>query len=77
MKKSTIQSVLFATFILGYTTFNASAQWKWQDPKPTGNPLLSIFFISSLQGWTVRDNGTILTTNNGGTNLMRPDNNRL
>lgn len=38
----------------------------WQNPKPTGNSLLSVDFVDELNGWAVGRNGTIINTTNGG-----------
>jgi len=43
------------------------AKWTWQNPLPQGNRLFSIKYISSTEGWSVGEHGTILNTNDGGT----------
>ena len=44
----------------------ASAQWHWQNPKPQGNPLRSVFFLDPVNGYAAGDLGTIIKTTNGG-----------
>ncbi len=43
------------------------AKWTWQNPLPQGNRLFNVKFISSTDGWSVGEHGTILNTNDGGT----------
>ena len=40
--------------------------WVWQNPLPQGNDLNGVAFTDSTRGWVVGDNGTILTTSDGG-----------
>jgi photosystem II stability/assembly factor-like uncharacterized protein len=42
------------------------SQWEWQNPSPQGNDLRGICFINSEEGWAVGWGGTILHTENGG-----------
>ena len=49
-----------AMLLLAY--FSADAQWRWQNPLPTGNQLLSVHFIDSINGCAVGELGTILRT---------------
>ncbi len=44
----------------------AQSEFYWQNPKPTGNNLLSVTFVDELNGWAVGRNGTIIHSNNGG-----------
>jgi len=44
----------------------AFPQWQWLNPLPTGNNLLSVYFIDSTLGFASGENGTILKTTNGG-----------
>jgi photosystem II stability/assembly factor-like uncharacterized protein len=50
------------------TTIQLEAQWVWQNPKPTGNDLLSIKFINQTTGWFAGRSGTIFKTTDGGVN---------
>ncbi len=34
--------------------------WSWQNPKPQGNSLESVHFVSATTGWAVGNAGTIL-----------------
>ncbi|GAB1350864.1 hypothetical protein MASR1M107_30790 [Ignavibacteriales bacterium] len=43
-----------------------NAQWFWQNPVPNGDNLHDVYFIDSLQGWTVGSMGTVFRTTDGG-----------
>jgi len=58
-----IVSIIIFLFILSY---QISAQWEWQNPKPTGNRIKAIYFIDSLNGIAVGVCGDILNTSDGG-----------
>lgn len=45
-----------------------SQGWEWQNPLPTGNPILCSDFVDSLNGWFGSSAGTILHTTDGGNN---------
>jgi len=40
--------------------------WFWQNPKPQGNELNSVYFLDNIIGYAVGDAGTILKTMNSG-----------
>lgn len=42
------------------------AQWQWQNPLPTGNPLNDVAFINENKGWIVGITGTFHYTENSG-----------
>jgi photosystem II stability/assembly factor-like uncharacterized protein len=52
--------------VLTVLAVSARAQWFWQNPKPQGNILHSMFFINSQEGWAGGENGTIIHTADGG-----------
>ncbi len=57
------------TFIIALFFVNgAMAQWYWQNPIPQGNSLQSVFFPSPNIGYAVGWDGTIIKTNDSGTN---------
>jgi len=52
---------------LALLAFNPSfAGWFWQNPRPQGNPLASVYFVDPDTGYAVGESGTILKTTNGG-----------
>jgi photosystem II stability/assembly factor-like uncharacterized protein len=47
---------------------NLYSQGTWESvDSPTNQFLTSVYFVDSLYGWAVGDSGTIIHTNNGGT----------
>src|SRR5687768_2336386 len=63
-------SVFFLASIAPASTAHAQASnlgWVWQNPRPQGNPLLSIHFAKDkLHGLAVGSDNTILRTEDGG-----------
>lgn len=51
----------------GITPSFQASQWTWQNPYPQGNPLYSVKYISTTEGWAVGESGTIMKTTDGGT----------
>lgn len=45
--------------------------WCWQAPRPSGNEVISSWFLSSQVGWTVGDSGEIHKTADGGKTWTR------
>ena len=39
--------------------------WKWENPKPFGDPIQQVFFRGSVNGWMVPKNPTLLRTTDG------------
>lgn len=39
--------------------------WKWENPKPLGDPIQQVFFVDSVHGWMVPENTTLLKTTDG------------
>jgi photosystem II stability/assembly factor-like uncharacterized protein len=62
------RSYLILYIVFWVLTIQAHAQWVWQNPKPTGNDLLSIKFINQTTGWFAGRSGTIFKTTDGGVN---------
>jgi photosystem II stability/assembly factor-like uncharacterized protein len=58
------------TFLAMFLTMNASGQWVWQNPYPQGNDLNHTQYISNNKVLMFGNNGTILTTTNGGDNWI-------
>ena len=59
MKKIVFVFAFFLTI-----SFQTNAQWEWQNPKPQGNTLTSVYFADDQTGWAVGYAGTILKTTN-------------
>jgi photosystem II stability/assembly factor-like uncharacterized protein len=53
-------------FVFFITNLTAQNGWFWQNPKPQGNDLISVFFITPNIGWVTGTAGTILWTSDGG-----------
>ncbi|MFP4471126.1 MAG: YCF48-related protein [Bacteroidales bacterium] len=60
MKKGTL---LLVILVLAITAFS---QVKWISPSPTGNHLHAVEFINEQNGWIAGDFGTLLRSENGG-----------
>ena len=54
---------LLAAFCLAQ---EISGFWRWQNPRPQGNPLYAIRFRDERNGVAIGRDGTILHTHNGG-----------
>lgn len=52
-------------------TGTASSGWCWQNPRPTGNRVNSVFFLNATTGWRGGDNGEVFKTTDGGTTWVR------
>jgi photosystem II stability/assembly factor-like uncharacterized protein len=63
MKKIVTIFLLTVTYLYPQTNL-----WQWQNPLPQGNYLSDIFFVDTLKGFVVGNNGTIMRTTNGGEN---------
>lgn len=61
-----MKKILIVLIILG-SIQNLHSQWILQT-SGVATPLKSITFVNSLTGWSVGDNGVIITTTNGGIN---------
>jgi len=64
-KENVMRKIVIVSVFLLFISFKANAQWVAQT-SGTNQSLNSTYFISATQGWAVGDNGTILTTANGG-----------
>ena len=60
MKKLTTVICLLLLSVSGFS------QWHWQNPKPQGNPLRSLYFLDASNGYAAGDLGTIIKTTNEG-----------
>lgn len=49
----------------------ANTGWCWQNPKPTGNRVNTVFFLNASTGWRGGENGEIFKTSDGGTTWVR------
>lgn len=45
--------------------------WCWQNPRPTGNRVNSVHFLTATTGWRGGENGEIFKTTDGGTTWVR------
>lgn len=45
--------------------------WCWQNPRPTGNRIHTVFFLNATTGWRAGDNGEIFKTTDSGTTWVR------
>jgi photosystem II stability/assembly factor-like uncharacterized protein len=63
--------LLSITLILILIAFQAVAQWVWQNPKPQGNTLNSVCYITPETGFAVGEFGTIIKTINGGKDWIK------
>lgn len=52
-------------------TGSNSSGWCWQNPRPTGNRVNTVFFIDATTGWRGGDNGEIFKTTDGGATWVR------
>lgn len=52
-------------------TGSASTGWCWQNPRPTGNRVNTVFFLNGTTGWRGGDNGEIFKTTDGGVTWAR------
>jgi len=52
-------------------TGSASTGWCWQNPRPTGNRVNSVFFLNATTGWRGGENGEIFKTTDSGTTWVR------
>jgi photosystem II stability/assembly factor-like uncharacterized protein len=48
-----------------------STGWCWQNPRPTGNRINSVFFLNANLGWRAGDAGEIFKTTDGGTTWVK------
>ena len=58
---------IFLLLFLSLISAFAYTQWIWQNPLPTGNVLLSVYFTDANTGLAVGGYGTIVKTADGGT----------
>ena len=58
--------VLGAVFAIATMSSSAQTGWYWQNPRPHGNELYSVFHLSPDTAWTVGPFGTVLRTDDGG-----------
>ena len=63
MKKNAI----LISLIFFFSISNAQDEWTLLHPIPTINDLIDVHFVSDQKGWAVGTEGTILFTENGGT----------
>jgi photosystem II stability/assembly factor-like uncharacterized protein len=49
----------------------SNAGWCWQNPRPTGNSVNTVFFLNGSTGWRGGDNGEIFKTTDSGTTWVR------
>lgn len=48
-----------------------STGWCWQNPRPTGNRVHTVFFLNATTGWRAGESGEIFKTTDGGTTWVR------
>jgi len=68
----TSNKFFFLFLLVGFPVLLVAAQTEfvWQNPKPQGNSLYGMQFISVSIGWAVGNNGTIMKTTDGGKNWV-------
>lgn len=49
----------------------ANSGWCWQNPRPTGNRVNTVFFVNGSTGWRGGDSGEIFKTTDGGATWVR------
>ncbi|HEY8881601.1 MAG TPA: YCF48-related protein [Roseateles sp.] len=49
----------------------SSTGWCWQNPRPTGNHVNTVYFLNATTGWRGGENGEIFKTTDGGTTWVR------
>lgn len=52
-------------------TGSSNTGWCWQNPRPTGNRVNTVFFLNATTGWRAGDNGEIFKTTDGGSTWVR------
>lgn len=52
-------------------TGSGSSGWCWQNPRPTGNRVNTVFFLNATTGWRGGDNGEIFKTTDAGATWVR------
>ena len=60
--------LVFCLVLFFSISFQVSAQWYWENPRPTGNTLNSVKFINETTAWFVGDGGQIFKTTDSGFN---------
>ena len=65
-KQVTMKNILLFLSLSMISVLLNGQEWRWLNPKPTGNPLQSVFFKDSLTGVSVGGCGTITKTIDGG-----------
>jgi photosystem II stability/assembly factor-like uncharacterized protein len=64
------KTILFLLFILFFLTNPSYGQWVEQN-SGVGIGLYDVCFVDNLYGWTVGENGTVISTTNGGENWLK------
>jgi photosystem II stability/assembly factor-like uncharacterized protein len=49
----------------------SSTGWCWQNPRPTGNHVNTVYFLNPTTGWRGGENGEIFKTTDGGSTWVR------
>lgn len=49
----------------------SSTGWCWQNPRPTGNHVNTVYFFNATTGWRGGENGEIFKTTDGGSTWVR------
>lgn len=57
--------------ISGLSCSGDNAGWCWQAPRPSGNSVNDLYFLSGQVGWTVGESGEIHKTTDGGKTWVR------
>ena len=55
-----------ASGVSSYNVLKASKRFDWQNPRPQGNSLQAVDFVTDTLGWAVGVNGTVIKTADGG-----------
>jgi photosystem II stability/assembly factor-like uncharacterized protein len=50
---------------------SANTGWCWQNPRPTGNHVNTVYFLNATTGWRGGENGEIFKTTDGGASWVR------
>jgi photosystem II stability/assembly factor-like uncharacterized protein len=66
-----MKTLLLISVLLVLSAGFAQAGWFWQNPKPQGNMLNSVYFVDQATGYAVGNAGTIIKTTDGGISWIR------
>ena len=62
--------IILVNLLFFFNLVYCQTEWYWQNPLPTGNHLLSTFFVDDNTGWAVGNSGTVVKTSDGGSSWI-------